>query len=67
MDVGVLMLMLVWVRCWRHGGHRGYFSRIIIVGLVLPDYLVSCVLRFAYFVLRFSKIGLFRRSSWITS
>ena len=29
---------------------------LILVGLVLPDCLVSCVLNFAYFVVRFVKI-----------
>ena len=55
MDVGMLGLMLVWFGWWRHRGHWGDFSRIIPVGLVLPDYLVSYVLSFAYCFLCFAK------------
>ena len=47
---------LGWVMAARRS--LGRLFTLILVGLLLTDYLVSCVLRFVYCVLRFSKIKL---------
>ena len=50
--VGVIIGLGRVIAAWRLS--RRLFT-LILVGLVLPDYLVSSVLRFAYCLLRFAK------------
>ena len=49
-DVSLVRVMVVWRSLSR-------LFMLILVGLVLTDCLVSCVLHFAYCVLRFEKVS----------